>query len=146
VVVIEKVEEFSLNTEDIPSLLIPQTTADPLKFAELQSKMSTVISDLKVYNAICPFVSKREKELRNFAKSCDAIIFVGGAHSSNTAVLFSVCKQVNPNSFFVEKPEDLPGEKLSQFELIGVSGSASTPMWQLEEIAEVISQKFIMNN
>ncbi|NQS97187.1 MAG: 4-hydroxy-3-methylbut-2-enyl diphosphate reductase [candidate division Zixibacteria bacterium] len=134
----EVIPEF---IENVPSLLIPQTTADPDKFEALRLKMVDIVSILQVYNAICPFVSQRESELQEFAKSIDALIFIGGRHSSNTTVLFAVCKEVNPNSFFVEKPEELPLEELSQFEAIGISGSASTPMWQLEETAATILEK-----
>lgn len=137
--VLQSLEDVKLELiEDAPSLLIPQTTADPDKFEVLRLKMEDIISNLRIYNAICPFVSHREKELREFAKAVDALVFIGGKHSSNTAILFAVCREVNPNSFFVEKPVELPLEELSRFETIGVSGSASTPMWQLEEIADTI--------
>ena len=141
-IVLQNAEDFKrAEIEDKPSLLIPQTTADPDIFEALKRKMEMSISDLKVYNAICPFVSHREKELKEFAASCDALVFIGGKHSSNTAVLFSVCKMVNPHSFFVEKPEELPLKELGDFETIGISGSASTPMWQIEEIAEILKKE-----
>jgi 4-hydroxy-3-methylbut-2-enyl diphosphate reductase len=86
-------------------------------------------------------VSHREQELLDFAKSCEAVVFIGGKHSSNTAVLFASCSSVNRNSFFVEKPEELPIDELRRYNSIGVSGSASTPMWQLEEIADEIIKR-----
>ena len=136
--VIQTVDDLNSEIEDVPSLLIPQTTADPDKFEKVKNYLAEKISDLEVYNAICPFVSHREEELRTFAKSVDAIVFVGGKQSSNTAVLFSVCKSVNPNSYFVDRPAELSIDELKKFNTIGVSGSASTPMWQLEEIANYI--------
>jgi 4-hydroxy-3-methylbut-2-enyl diphosphate reductase len=144
-VVIENPDEIS-DIPNIPSLLIPQTTADPQKFQKLRQKMTELIADLKVYNAICPFVAKREKELKRFAKTCDAIIFVGGKHSSNTAVLFAVCKSVNPNSYYVESPYELPLTELNNFTTIGISGSASTPMWQLQEIANFLQKQINLPN
>ena len=132
--------------EDTPALLIPQTTADPVKFEVVRRKMGELISDLKVYNAICPFVSQREQELMVFARSYDAVVFVGGKHSSNTAVLFTVCQQANPNAFFAEKPAELPLDKLSGFSSIGISGSASTPMWQLKEIAQAIKEHIVKSH
>ena len=137
--VIQSVDDFNDEIDNCPSLLIPQTTADPGKFEKVRHYLAENISDLVVYNAICPFVSHREDELRTFAASVDAIVFVGGKQSSNTAILFSVCKSVNHNSFFADRPQELPLAELSRFNTIGVSGSASTPMWQLEEIANYIS-------
>ena len=138
-------DEIAVDVKNVPSLLIPQTTADPEKFNEVKKKMSAMVSDLEVYNAICPFVSQREKELLEFAKSSDAVIFVGGKHSSNTAVLFNVCKRANPNSVFAENPNEIDYKNLAKFKSIGISGSASTPMWQLEEIVLAIKQNLDEN-
>ncbi|MBC8204053.1 MAG: 4-hydroxy-3-methylbut-2-enyl diphosphate reductase [FCB group bacterium] len=140
-IIVESDEDLVKVNFDIPALLIPQTTADPMKFLGLKLKLDEKIDNLVTYNAICPFVSKRESELKDFAAKVEALIFIGGRHSSNTAALFSVCKSANENSFFAESPKQLPMDKLSGFKTIGVSGSASTPMWQLEEVAE-----YIMNN
>ena len=139
-VVIQSVSEIDdLEITDTPSLLIPQTTAHPDKFEVVRAVLNDKITELDVYNAICPFVSHREDELREFAASVDAIVFIGGKQSSNTAVLFSVCRQVNENAFFVDHPDDLDLRKLAMFRDIGISGSASTPMWQIEEIAKYIT-------
>ena len=137
----QKFDEIADVIVDEPALLIPQTTADPDKFTIVKSKMSETISDLVVYNAICPFVSQRETELVQFAKFSDAVIFIGGKHSSNTAVLFNVCKRANPNAIFAENPDEIDYSKLSEYKSIGISGSASTPMWQLEEIANSIDEQ-----
>jgi len=137
-VVFQNEGDISGVVDDVPSLLIPQTTADPFKFEAARKKLNELVTDLEVYNAICPFVSQRDEELSKFASEYEAIVFIGGKHSSNTAVLFEVCRKSNPNSFFAEYPDELPYEKLCKFKSIGISGSASTPMWQLEEIANAI--------
>ncbi len=137
-IVIESPSEALEVSNDASALLIPQTTADREQFEALKGLMHNRLKDFQVYDAICPFVSHREEELMDFAGLYDAVVFVGGRHSSNTAVLFSCCKRVNPNSFFIEKPEELELDKLAGFSSIGISGSASTPMWQLEEIADII--------
>jgi 4-hydroxy-3-methylbut-2-enyl diphosphate reductase len=139
--VFQNAEDISTMVDNVPSLLIPQTTADPFKFEAARKKLNELITDLEVYNAICPFVSQRDEELFKFASEYNAVVFVGGKHSSNTAVLFEVCKKSNPNSFFAEYQEELPYDKLMKFKSIGISGSASTPMWQLEEIAKAIRTK-----
>lgn len=140
-IVLESDKDIDSEIVNIPSLLIPQTTAHPNKFEKIRRELALRIDDLQVYNAICPFVSKREEELKEFAVSVEAIVFVGGKQSSNTAVLFGVCKKVNPNSFWVDRPEELNIDELKSFNNIGISGSASTPMWQLKEIANYISDK-----
>jgi len=142
VVVESVVEILKLTVENVPSLLIPQTTAHPDNFNKAVFALKSKIDDLQVYNAVCPFVSKREEELREFAASVEAIVFVGGKHSSNTAVLFAVCRRVNANAFFVDRPEELPISELKQFRTIGISGSASTPMWQLKEIAKFMEKRW----
>ena len=56
---------------------------------------------LEVNNTVCGQVSNREPNLRIFAREHDTIIFVSGKESSNGRMLFSVCKSVNPDTYFV---------------------------------------------
>jgi 4-hydroxy-3-methylbut-2-enyl diphosphate reductase len=70
------------------------------------------------------------------------IIFVGGRQSSNGKVLFQVCKDVNPNSYYVSHPDELMKSWFEGFELVGVAGATSTPRWQIEQITDKIREFF----
>lgn len=124
-----------------PIHLFSQTTR---KIKEYQA-IATVIQkkmknpeELTIHNSICPSVSGREPELKEFAKNHDIIIFVSGEKSSNGKMLFKVCKEANPNAYFVSKPDDINPTWFTNINSVGISGATSTPWWLMEEVAETI--------
>lgn len=131
-----------------PVYLFSQTTMgvkeyDIFKDA-LRAKMTAAgIADpdrnLIVNKTICGQVSNREPHLRTFAASHDTIIFVSGRESSNGKMLFSVCKEVNPDSHFVSSPEELDLSWFKGKKSAGICGATSTPKWLIENIRDIIS-------
>ncbi|MCQ2312582.1 MAG: 4-hydroxy-3-methylbut-2-enyl diphosphate reductase [Paludibacteraceae bacterium] len=96
-----------------------------------------------IYDSICRNVANRVENIRSFAKQQDIVFFVGGKKSSNAKVLFEHCKAANPNSYFIEGPDDLKSEcadaplnsKLSTLNFkIGITGATSTPLWLMEQV------------
>lgn len=95
--------------------------------------------NLIVKRTICGQVSNREPHLKQFAASHDTIIFVSGRESSNGKMLFSVCKNVNPDSHFVSSPEELDPSWFTGKKSVGICGATSTPKWLIENIRDIIS-------
>jgi len=124
---------------DKPTLLIAQTTVSPDIFLAWQKRLKGQIETLQIFDSRCSFVTRRQKELQDFASAHPAVVFVGGKHSSNSNLLFSICSKNNPNSVFIEDETELDEEWLRQFDRVGVTGSASTPMWLLEKVANKIN-------
>ncbi len=121
-----------------PTLLIAQTTVAPEIFSRWQEWLTPLVKDLEIFDSRCSFVTRRQRELMKFAAEYPAIIFVGGRNSSNTALLYNVCRQVNPQSFFVENETELDSAWFNDLDCVGISGSASTPMWLLQKVAEAV--------
>ncbi len=124
-----------------PVHLFSQTTRkikDYQEIALLIRKRMTNPENLTVHNSICPSVSGREPELKEFAKTHDIIIFVSGEKSSNGKMLSKVCKEANTNTFFVSKPEDIKVSWFTNMNSVGISGATSTPWWLMERVAETI--------
>ncbi len=126
--------------EDKPTLLIAQTTVAPETFSNWQQKLKAEIQELEIFDSRCSFVTRRQKELAEFARTYPAVIFVGGRHSSNSRLLHNICLEVNPNTLFIEDETELDPVWLKRFQEIGISGSASTPMWLLEKVAAAVSE------
>lgn len=124
------------------SLIIAQTTVSTERFTEMVKKISSRIRELKIVNTICPFVEKREKELIDFAKNNSVIIFIGGTNSSNTKVMFEKFSKYNARSYLIENKNEIDFGWFKDGDVIGVSGSASTPAWQIEEVKKVIEDHF----
>ncbi|MCX6641489.1 MAG: 4-hydroxy-3-methylbut-2-enyl diphosphate reductase [bacterium] len=121
-----------------PTLLIAQTTVAPEVFGKWQEELRAQIKDLEIFDSRCSFVTRRQKELVEFAARHPAIIFVGGKNSSNSNLLFNICREVNANTSFVEDETELDPNWLKGFHQVGITGSASTPMWLLERVAATV--------
>lgn len=131
-----------------PVYLFSQTTMSVKEYSNLtdilQSKMEeNGISDpdknLFINKTICGQVSNREPHLKAFALKHDTIIFVSGRESSNGKMLYSVCKNINPDTHFVSSPEELEKSWFNGKKSVGICGATSTPKWLIENIRDIIS-------
>jgi 4-hydroxy-3-methylbut-2-enyl diphosphate reductase len=91
-------------------------------------------TNLKVHKTICGQVSNREPHLKH-----DVIIFVSGRESSNGKMLYSICKKVNPQTYFVSSPEEINNLWFTGKRSTGICGATSTPKWLIENIKDLIS-------
>ncbi len=128
---------------DKPTYVIAQTTISDDMWYGMVAAVQKRCHDVTTRNTICAFVADRENELRVFAKSVDAVIFVGGRNSSNTMVMHEVCKSVNPRSYWVETANEVEAEWIEGIESVGISGSASTPQWLLEAVGNALAKRFM---
>ena len=94
---------------------------------------------LHVHDTICGQVSNREPHLKAFAKQHDVIVFVSGRESSNGKLLFSVCKNVNPETYFVSSPDEIDRSWFDGKNTVGICGATSTPKWLIEKVYDMIS-------
>lgn len=131
-----------------PVTLFSQTTKSTKGFYHIKSlieerlKQANQDSTQPAFDAndsICRQVSNREPQLARFATEHDVIVFVSGKKSSNGKALYSVCKQHNPSSFFVENEEELQPEWFAEASSVGICGATSTPMWLMEQVSNSIS-------
>lgn len=97
-------------------------------------------------DTICRQVSSRNSKLHDFAAVNDIIIFVAGKKSSNGQVLFNICRQSNPRSYFIENEADIQDDWFFEngrpVGSAGVCGATSTPMWLLEKVARHIETTY----
>jgi 4-hydroxy-3-methylbut-2-en-1-yl diphosphate reductase len=128
---------------DLPSLpknltLYSQTTKSTDNFYKINEAFKESGIEVNTNDTICRQVSNRDKELRIFAEKFDRIIFVSGTKSSNGKVLYNVCKEKNPNTYFISNPDQVEKEWFNQNETVGICGATSTPMWLMEQVKERI--------
>lgn len=131
-----------------PVNLFSQTTKSIEGFYEIQTEIKKrMIESQKTENiefvandTICRQVSHRQPKLHDFVKKHDVIIFVSGKKSSNGRMLFQVCKDENPNTYFVSNLDEVNNEWFKGANSIGVCGATSTPRWLMEKIASNIEQ------
>lgn len=114
--------------------LYSQTTKSTDKFYQIKDELISRGYEVKANDTICRQVSNRYDDLRKFVVNYDKIIFVSGKKSSNGKVLFEVCKQTNPNTYFISSEEELNLEMFKPNEKVGICGATSTPMWLMEKV------------
>ncbi|MDO6439846.1 4-hydroxy-3-methylbut-2-enyl diphosphate reductase [Cyclobacterium sp. 1_MG-2023] len=137
-VVFQDINELDL--ENIPKniTLYSQTTKSTDKFYEINKILQENGITINTNDTICRQVSNRDKELRGFAAQFDHIVFVSGTKSSNGKVLFNVCKEKNPQTYFVSCPEEVDPKWFKEGQSVGICGATSTPMWLMEKVEETI--------
>ena len=124
---------------DGPVELFSQTTMSPEGYDALAEELRKLVgTGVTVHGTICAQVASRHRELADFARTHDVIIFVSGASSSNGKVLFEWCRSINPRSYHISSPAELRAEWFSGAGSAGVCGATSTPKWLLEEVAAAI--------
>jgi len=133
-VVFQDINELDLDTLPKNLTLYSQTTKSTDKFYEINDILREKGITVNTNDTICRQVSNRDKELRDFADKFDKIVFVSGTKSSNGKVLYNVCKEKNPNTYFVSNAEQVDPAWFNESDSVGICGATSTPMWLMEDI------------
>ena len=121
--------------------LYSQTTKSLDEFHRIIDYIQEHISPqatFKSFDTICRQVANRMPNISSFASRHDLILFVSGRKSSNGKVLFNECKRVNPNSYQIERAEEIDLDWLKDINTIGICGATSTPKWLMEECCDFI--------
>lgn len=137
----EDAANFSL-PEKKSVCIVSQTTYNNNKFKNLVEiiKNKGYYTSVCILNTICNATDERQTEARSLAKESQAMIVVGGSHSSNTQKLFEICKDECKNTYYIQTPEDLNLEQLRGLDNVGITAGASTPNNIIEEV-----QKYVRN-
>lgn len=130
-----------------PVTLYSQTTKSTQGFYKIKDLMEQRVkeagkelTDFDYNDSICRQVSNREPQLQKFSKDYNVIVFVSGKKSSNGKALYSVCKQTNDRSYFIENESELDQSWFMEGDKVGICGATSTPMWLMEQVANHIRQ------
>ena len=141
----EEAEDFSLADPQEKICIVSQTTFNYKKFQELVEIFSEKGYDIIAVNTICNATSTRQKEAEELAARSDAMIIIGGKHSSNSRKLYEICKNQCENTFFIQTADDLEGISFDSFASLGITAGASTPNNIIQEVLEAC-QKHVLQN
>ena len=135
----EEAEKFE-NTTSERICIVSQTTFNYNKFKDLVEIISEKGYDINVFNTICNATEERQTETRELAKKSDAMIVIGGRHSSNTQKLFEISKKECSNTFYIQTKNDLNMEDFSNIGMLGITAGASTPNNIIKEVHESMAE------
>ncbi len=117
--------------------IVSQTTFNYNKFNNLVEILKNLrYSSTDVLNTICNATEERQAEARELAAKADAMIVIGGRHSSNTQKLFEICKKECSSTFYIQKLVDLDIRRLPSSGCLGITAGASTPNNLIEEVSK----------
>ena len=122
--------------------VVSQTTFNYNKFQELVEIISKKGYDINVVNTICNATEERQTEAARIADEVDAMIVIGGTHSSNTRKLYEICNEKCENTFFIQTLDDLNLDLPDSVRLVGITAGASTPNNIIEEVQNYVRINF----
>ena len=137
---VEEVMDYSENS-DKKHVILAQTTFNLNKFQDIVEIFKKKRYYSIVLNTICDATSKRQTETEKLAGEADAMIVVGGRHSSNTQKLYNICIKKCVDTYYIQTPEDLDLGKLRLFRCVGIRAGASTPNNIIEEVRTRMAEK-----
>ena len=121
--------------------IVSQTTFNYNKFQELVEIIEKKGYDIIVLNTICNATEERQKEAAEISAKADAMIVIGGSHSSNTQKLFEICKNECENTYYIQTLDDLDFKQFRSIDNVGITAGASTPNNIIEEVQKNVRSK-----
>ncbi|MCI8564622.1 MAG: 4-hydroxy-3-methylbut-2-enyl diphosphate reductase [Lachnospiraceae bacterium] len=118
--------------------VVAQTTFNYKKFKDIVAILSKKSYDILVMNTICNATEERQTEAGTIARKSDAMIVIGGKHSSNTRKLYEICKNECLNTHFIQTLDDLDLKLFQSFRSVGITAGASTPNKIIKEVQSYV--------
>ncbi|MFR5869946.1 MAG: 4-hydroxy-3-methylbut-2-enyl diphosphate reductase, partial [Acutalibacteraceae bacterium] len=115
-------------------LVVAQTTFVEERFEKIYQTLVEKYPEVLRENTICRATRQRQAEAAQLSEKCDAMVVIGGRHSSNTKKLAEICKNKCKNTIILESAAEFPVENLKLNGIIGIIAGASTPQWSIREV------------
>ncbi|MBO7467656.1 MAG: 4-hydroxy-3-methylbut-2-enyl diphosphate reductase [Bacteroidaceae bacterium] len=139
-IVIESVDDLQRIDFHKDIYLYSQTTKSLSEFRQIVETIRNRIDEGVVFrysDTICRQVANRLEDIRHFASSHNLVFFVCGSKSSNGRVLLEACRNVNANTYHIQRSQDIDYRLITpEVNSIGICGATSTPKWLMEECRE----------
>lgn len=121
---------------------VSQTTFSLNEWKKCEKILKKLYTNCRIYSTICNATADRQDEAASLSRNVDAMLVVGGRHSSNTCKLRDVCS-ANADTFLIETAAELEQIDLSPYKNVGVTAGASTPSVIIKEVLKSMSEEII---
>ena len=138
----EELENIVKNHPEIEKnevIVVSQTTFSENEWKKCKEKIKNLCTNRKIFDTICSATRKRQEEAEELASECNAMIVIGGRHSSNTVKLYNLCNS-HCDTFLVERAIELKNIDFSTYAIVGVTAGASTPAAIIKEVLLAMSE------
>jgi 4-hydroxy-3-methylbut-2-en-1-yl diphosphate reductase len=139
-IVVDEEEDWAKIPRRKRMALITQSTQPPWKFEKLAAFMVGRAHELKIVNTVCPVTIRRQEDTVEAAREVDFMVVVGGRNSANTRELTRLCEIAGTPVMQIENAAGLPDDaaRFEGYAVVGVTGGTSTPIEDLQAVAERI--------
>ncbi len=135
----------SEDVEALPFLdkvcVVAQTTQSTDQYAELCACVRGRFPGALVFDTICRSTEERQAEVKELARATDAMVIVGGRNSANTRRLAEISRLQGAPTFHIETAGELDCLPLREYDRIGLSAGASTPIWAIDRVADHLTDR-----
>ncbi len=150
VVILETVEEAEKHEfSDKNWIIVSQTTFSVDKWHRIREILHNKIANYVIFDTICVTTDRRQSDASSLAAKSDLMIVLGGRNSSNTAKLYEICCEKCENTYWIDKPDQIPSDVYKKFlssERIGITAGASTPEEMIREVIQNMTEKEGLTN
>jgi (E)-4-hydroxy-3-methyl-but-2-enyl pyrophosphate reductase len=120
--------------------VISQTTQSMENFRQIVGDIALRTKEMKVVNTLCPAITVRQEEAEVLVGQVDALVVVGGHHSSNTTRLAEIGRTHPLPTHHIEVPDELNPAWFAGIRRVGVMSGASTPDWIIAEVVRRLEE------
>ncbi len=138
----DELEKISAENAYFPKkkiFCLAQTTFSIKEWKKSSKIFKKLYTNGVIFDTICSATNERQIEAEQLAQRSDAMIVIGGRHSSNTAKLRDLCAQ-HCTTYLIESADELEKIDFSSCRLIGVTAGASTPAGIIKEVLFTMSE------
>ena len=143
--IIESVEEAEALPHFPRIAALAQTTVLAADYQKVCAVLKTKCDELQDQGRICTWTQLAQEEALAIAQTVDAMVVVGGKHSSNTQQLARVCGEVCP-TYHVETVDELQPAWFAGLTRVGLTAGASTRDADVEAAAARLASFGVPSN
>ncbi|WP_143715400.1 4-hydroxy-3-methylbut-2-enyl diphosphate reductase [Alkalithermobacter paradoxus] len=136
-IIVKKIEDLDKVSRNNKYCVVAQTTMNLQVYDQICNKLKDIIADTVFFNTICSATKERQEAAMEISKTVDAMIVIGGVHSSNTQKLVQICSQFC-KTYAIETIEDLDLQEIAKCSNVGITAGASTPDWVIDNVIDKI--------
>ena len=121
---------------------VTQTTLSVDETADIVGVLKRRFSQLLTLakQDICYATSNRQSVVKTLAQSCELILVVGSANSSNSNRLVELARNSGCRSWLIDSHEDIDFQWFSGVQTVGISAGASAPESVVQEVVRCLRQ------
>ena len=136
---LQNLEETIVKMSKKQWILVAQTTFNANEWKKCVETAKKLCTNPKIFDTICKATLTRQTEAAELAANSDAMIVIGGKHSSNTKKLAEICCRFC-TTVWVETAAELKDFPFVPGMRVGVTAGASTPVGIIKEVQKTMCE------